>query len=105
MDLSDLARLSGWQRLKVEGKPPNAVSGYATVPWEAKGAILVSGGVDAKGKTVADIFMLQLPQPASSAGPAQVHAMISRVHTYRSKNCPARNCSVHTEQGWWDGVW
>ena len=51
LDLSELTKPElGWQMLRTEGKPPNAVVGMATAVWDGRGAILCSGGKAANGK-------------------------------------------------------
>eukprot|EP00966_Prymnesium_polylepis_P306904 7091832-Prymnesium_polylepis.1 len=38
LNLSDMANVGGWSPVTVEGKPPNAVAGYACAVWEGKQA-------------------------------------------------------------------
>jgi len=60
--LSDLGAetISPWDILQVSGRPPNAVDGYASAIWEGRHSVLISGGVDDKGKCVNDIWLLTL---------------------------------------------
>jgi len=67
LDLGDLSseHLGSWHMLSFEGRPPNAVDGYASAVWEGKHAILVSGGADAEGKVNNDVWLLTLGAPGS----------------------------------------
>ena len=38
LNLSDMTNVGGWSPVTVEGKPPNAVAGYACAVWEGKQA-------------------------------------------------------------------
>jgi hypothetical protein len=63
LHLADVAKqevLTGWETLTLEGKPPNALSGYACASWEGRRSVLVSGGVDGSGKPSNDVVMLSL---------------------------------------------
>ena len=60
LDISDLKKDGNWLGVKVEGKPPNAVDGYACCVWEGKRAALFSGGRDDQGRAVSDIFLLHV---------------------------------------------
>jgi len=68
LDLSDMDQgAPNWRLLPTEGKPPNAVGGYATAVWEGRNSVLVSGGVDAEGKFLTDLWLLQLSVDAPCA--------------------------------------
>eukprot|EP00962_Isochrysis_galbana_P028188 scaffold8881_cov95-Isochrysis_galbana.AAC.1 len=61
LDLSEMGQASPmWRVMQVEGKPPNAVSHYATAVWEGRNAILLSGGVDAAGNVLTDVWLLEM---------------------------------------------
>jgi len=63
LNLSDMANVGGWSPVTVEGKPPNAVAGYACAVWEGKQSIIYSGGVTGTGEVVSDIFLLGVGPP------------------------------------------
>ena len=61
LDLDNLVpQLPGWEVVSVDGRPPNAIEGYAAAVWEGKSTVLVSGGIDAKGRPTSDVWMLSL---------------------------------------------
>jgi len=60
-------QLPGWTLLKLDGRPPNALEGYAAAVWEGRDAVLVCGGQNEAGACVADIWMLSLGGVGSTA--------------------------------------
>ena len=60
LDLSDLGAGAAWTHIPIEGKPPNAIEGYAIEIWKDKASILVAGGIDGDGKITNDIWMLTM---------------------------------------------
>ena len=60
LDLSDLKAACSWTHAPIDGKPPNAIEGYAVAMWKERASILVAGGLDPHGKATNDVWMLTL---------------------------------------------
>ena len=60
LDLSDLNEKICWGEMKLQGKPPSMIDGYALAVWGSKQAILFAGGRGADGVVNNDIWMLTL---------------------------------------------
>ena len=56
----DIISGTSWSLVPTEGKPPNALEGYAVAMWKERDALFVAGGVDEKGNATNDIWMLAL---------------------------------------------
>jgi len=64
LDCSEIeTTISGWNTVKMEGKAPDSVEGYASCTWEGKNSALFSGGCDVDGVVNNDIFLLHVGPP------------------------------------------